>query len=464
MFGRKKKAEVPKRTGHVDVEGKPSGAYLIASTETASVAVQSRIRGRLEAAKLIEATVNPATAVKVPVGAVSGYEYPEDFNDFQDYLDAYNYIPFVARAVDIKQFMTWQMGYDLECDDESSKKGITEFLTKIQADTVVRDGNLFALLFGNMYWKIQKDKKDFLRPLNPMGMGLKLDSESVVTEYRYEVKMGKVERFKPEEILHLKIHAEPWSQFGVSTLRRVLPTVKALLFMEEKLPWIARRRADPLLLLNIGTKDAQVDDESYKRIKNDIVNRKPGEDIFNQNQIIESVQEIYQSASVGGRQTVEPIIAHFVRNLVAGLGVPEPALGFGGTTTMATADYQERILQSEIRDYQRGLKRLHESVIFPLEKTSKPVKLVWRPLTEEDKATLSKMLQGEVEHAMVSPEFASKRLGYPDDARKDVVIDSRLVPTTIANDATAERKKRIEVYGKLAASLDEEAARSRKPA
>ena len=432
MFGRKKKTEVPKRTGHVDVEGKGSGAYLVASTETGAATNQQSIRGRLQEAKLIEATVNPATAVKMPAGAVSGYEYPDDFNDFQDYLDAYNYIPFVARAVDIKQFMTWQMGYDLECDDESSKKAITEFLTKIQADTVIRDGSLFALIFGNMYWKIQKDKKDFLRPLNPMGMGLKLDSESVVGEYRYEVKMGKVERFKPEEILHLKIHAEPWSNFGVSTLRRVLPTVKALLFMEEKLPWIARRRADPLLLVNVGAKDGQVDDETYKRIKTDIVNRKPGEDIFNQNQIIESVQEIYQSASVGGRQTIEPIIAHFVRNLVAGLGVPEPALGFGGTTTMATADYQERILQSEIRDYQRGLKRLHESVIFPLQETSKPVKLIWRPLTEEDKAILSKTLQGEVEHAIVSPGFASKRLGYPDEARKGVVIDSRLVPLAIS--------------------------------
>jgi hypothetical protein len=440
MFGRKKKAEPPKRTGQVDLEGKSSGAYLIASTETASISAQSRIRGRLQEAKLIEASVNPATAVKMPVGAVSGYEYPDDFNDFQDYIDAYYYIPYVARAIDIKQFMIWQMGYDLECDDEPSKKRLTDFLTKIQADTVIRDGNLFALLFGNMYWKIQKDKKDFLRPLNPIGMGLKLDSESVVTEYRYEVKMGKVDRFKPEEILHLKFNAEPWSLFGVSTLRRVLPTVKALLFMEEKLPWIARRRADPLLLVNIGAKDGQVDDESYKRIKDSIINRKPGEDIFNQNQIIESVQEIYQSASVGGRQTVEPIIAHFVRNLVAGLGVPEPALGFGGTTTMATADYQERILHSEIRAYQRALKRLHESVIFPLEKTSTPVKLIWRPLTEEDKATLSKTLQGEVEHAIVSPEFARKRLGYPDDARKGVVIDSRLVPTTVASEAAHQER------------------------
>jgi hypothetical protein len=219
-----------------------------------------------------------------------------------------------------------------------------------------------------------------------------------------------------------------------------------------------------LLLLNIGTKDAQVDDESYKRIKNDIVNRKPGEDIFNQNQIIESIQEIYQSASVGGRQTVEPIIAHFVRNLVAGLGVPEPALGFGGTTTMATAEYQETILQSEIRDYQRGLKRLHESGIFPLEtSTSKPVKLVWRPLTEENKEILSKVLQGEVEHAIVSPEFASKRLGYPDDARKDLVIDSRLVPTGLASDDGEERKKRLEVYEKLSKSLDKDLSRTRRP-
>jgi hypothetical protein len=199
--------------------------------------------------------------------------------------------------------------------------------------------------------------------------------------------------------------------------------------MEEKLPWIARRRADPLLLVNIGAKDGQVADESYKRIKESIINRKPGEDIFNQNQTIESVQEIYQSASVGGRQTVEPIIAHFVRNLVAGLGVPEPALGFGGTTTMATADYQERILHSEIRAYQRTLKRLHESVIFPLEKTPTPVKLIWRPLTEEDKATLSKTLQGEIEHAIVSPAWARQRLGYPEDAGKGTVMSATLVPS-----------------------------------
>jgi hypothetical protein len=117
---------------------------------------------------------------------------------------------------------------------------------------------------------------------------------------------------------------------------------------------------------------------------------------------------------------------------------------------MATADYQERILEAEVRDYQRALKRMHEKLIFSLVKTAKPVKFLWRPLKTEDKEALSKMLQGEIEHAIVSPGWARKRLGYPDDASKGVVLDSRFVPITLASEAVAERKKRMELYDKLA--------------
>jgi len=447
---KKPEPEKPKPLGLVAVEGKTSGAYLVASTESQGVVSESRIRGRLHAAKLIEATVNPATAVKVSVSTVSGVKYPDDFNDFQDYLDAYYYIPYVARAVDIKQFMIWQMGYDLECEDDKSKQAVTDLLTEIEADTVIRDGCLFGLIFGNMYWELQDGPK--LRALNPMKMGKKVDSKQQVTEYRYEPEFGNVEHFKPDQILDLKFNNEPWALFGVGCLRRILPTVKALLFMEEKLPWIARRRADPLLAVQIGSKDNVVDKDTFDRTKNGIINRKPGEDIFHDG--ILAIQEVYQSASVGGRQTVEPILAHFSRNLVAGLGVPEPALGFGGTSTMATAEYQERILEAEIHACQRALKRLHESVIFPLAETSKPVKLIWRPLKEEDKKALSEVLQGEIEHAIVSPDWARQRLGYPEDAGKGVVIDSRFVPTGFAESAGEERKKRMKLYDKLAKDLD----------
>jgi hypothetical protein len=448
---KRKKREPPKPLGLVSVEGKGTQSFLIASTEETSLASQTRIRGRLENAHLIEANVNPTTAAKVSVGSISGVKYPDDFNDFQDYLDSYNYIPYVARAVDIKQFMIWQMGYDLESTDEGSKKSVDDFLTKIEADTVIRDGSLYALLFGNMYWQTKNDEP--FRPLNPMRMGKKPDSSGQIAEYVYVPEFGKTERFKPKEIVDLKFNNEPWALFGVGCLRRVLPTIKSLLFMEEKLPLIARRRADPLLLINIGSAGNVVDKPTYDRIKNSVVNRKPGEDIFNDGTIT-GVQEIYQSASVGGRQTVEPILAHFMRNLVAGLGVPEPALGFGGTTTMATADYQERILEAEIRDYQRKLKRMHEADIFSLMSPHSPVKLVWRPLKNEDKEALSKMLQGEIEHAIVSPGWARQRLGYPEDAGKNTVIDARFVPAGIAAEMQSERKKRMELYDRLSKDLE----------
>ncbi len=452
MFGRKKHQDKKEPLGLVTVEGKSSPSYLVASSDQASDSSKlSSIRGRLEAAHLIEqsSTLNPALAVPLITSGAGGYTYPIDFYDYKDYLDIYYYIPYAARAVDIKHFMIWQMGYDLQCEDKGTLASVQKFLAEKELDVVLREGSLYGLIYGNMYWHLEPDES--LVPLNPARVGVKLSpGTNEVIEYRYEPVFGKVFKFKPEEVLHLRLNPEPWGTFGVSSLKRVLPTVKALVFMEEKLPLIARRRADPLLAIQIGDKDNPVDEQKFKSIKGDIINRNPGEDIFHDGLL--KIQEVYQSASVGGRQTVEPIIDHFVRNLVAGLGVPEPALGFGGTTTMATAEYQERVLEAETRNYQRILKKFFEDVIFPLAKVAKPVSLNWKPLTEEDKEALSKMFQGDIEHGIVSPEWARQRLGYPEEAGKGTVMSTRLqawalptigeqptIPTT-----SPEAKKRME--------------------
>jgi len=414
--------------GLVDVcSGFDGNAVLIASSE--QPIVYGGIRRTLENAKLVEAKMNLKKAIKLSVMVKQGIEYPDDFMDFQDYLDAYYYVPYVARAIDVKQFMIWQMGYDLESTDESSKRRVEEFLRDIEADTVIREGTLYALIFGNMYWRVER-KADSVRliPLDPMRVGIRLDSsKELIERYVYTDRQNRTREYKPSEVIHLKFNAEPWSLFGVSTLRRVLPTVKQLLFMEEKLPWIARRRADPLLEIQIGGPDMPIDKARFNRIKNQIKNRKPGEDIYHDG--ILKIQEVYKSPGIGGtRQTIEPLLKHFQDNLVAGLGVPEPALGFGRTTTQATAEYQERILEAEVRAYQRAIKRMHENRLFKLVRTSSPVKLVWRPLKAEDVYQLSKKLMDEIEHGVVSPAYARQRLGYPDEAGRDAVIDQRLVP------------------------------------
>jgi len=428
LFQRRKR----KPEGWVSVAGRTSGsrqAVLIASTEQQQQ-LGGSIRKRLQREALIsESVVNPRTAVKIPFTKTAGVTYPDDINDFQDYWDAYLYIPYVARAVDIKQAMIWQMGYELESTDEGSRKSVERFLTEIEADTVIREGTLYALLFGNMYWQIvRKGGKIRLRPLNPLKpMGVKLDEKNRIVQYVYKPEWGKRETFKPDEIIHLRFNALPGMIFGVSSLRRVLPTVKLILYMEEKLPLIARRRADPLLEFQIGSFEHPVSPETAEKIKNMILNRKPGEDIFHDGTIVK-IEEVYKSPGIGARQAVEPLLKHFRENLIAGLGVPEIALGFGRTTTEATAWYQQQLLEAEIRSYQRALKRMHENQLFQLIRTRSSVRLVWRPLKEEDKEALSKKLQGEIEHGIISPGYARQLLGYPDEAGEHAYIDQKLVP------------------------------------
>jgi hypothetical protein len=65
------------------------------------------------------------------------------------------------------------------------------------------------------------------------------------------------------------------------------------------------------------------------------------------------------------------------------------------------------------------LKRLHESSIFSMVRTRSLVNLVRRPVKSEDKEAQSRMLQGEIEYGIVSPDSARQRLGCPDEAGKD---------------------------------------------
>ena len=418
--------------GRVAVESRVPDGYLIASTEH-QTQPQSSIREQLVRANLIrESVLNPESAVKTFGYRISGVTYPEDFNDFAEYLNAYYYVPFVARAIDIKQAMIWQNGYTLESENEETLREAEEFLARIEADTIIRAGTLYAMIFGNMYWRVKgingEDEEIRLVPLNPLKMGVRLDKETGgLISYVYQPRFGKTVEYKPDEIIHLKFNAEPWNVFGVSNLRRCLPTIKAILFMEQKLPLIARRRADPLLEIQIGSSNNPVDEATFNRVKNSILSRKPGEDIFHDG-VITKISEVYQAGGLGGqRQTIEGIISHFRENLIAGLGVPEVVLAFGSTTLKGTAVEQMEALESEIRAYQRELKRLHENRIFKIAGI-KNVKLNWRPLRPEDQIALSRKLCEEIKHGIVSPEYARKRLGYPDEAGENAVLQQNLIP------------------------------------
>ena len=113
--------------------------------------------------------------------------------------------------------LIWQSGYDLE-GPEAAVRRAEEFLAGIEADTVIRDGTLYAVIFGNMYWLIRREgDRVSLKPLNPMKIGIRQEEKTgLPRSYVYQPEFGRREEYKPEEIIHLRFNAEPWSIFGVS--------------------------------------------------------------------------------------------------------------------------------------------------------------------------------------------------------------------------------------------------------
>ena len=375
------------------------------------------IREQLKESTLIDGRILPKVAT---IQGVEGV-YPEDYGDYNDYYDAYAYIPFVAQAVNIKHMLIWQNGFDTESEKPRHKHTADQFLKKINADVVLQDGTLHGLLTGNCYWLGEKTREGWQFKVLDSRHVIKANDEKnfiyIPEQTKKAEKLPELTVTEKRGILHLPFNCLSGS-YGVSSLKRVIVTIKGLLYMERYMPKIVRKRGDPLLAIKIDAANP----EEFKRIKKEITQRKGSEDIFHDGTV--EIEEVYKSTPRFG---VYEIVKHFRDNLVAGLGVPEVALGFGGTTTMATAEYQERLLISELRSYQRQIKRFIEQKLFPLIGIT-DVKINWRPIKGEDLNELSKRYCLEVEHGILSPKYARQLLGYPDEAGEGAVINQSFIP------------------------------------
>jgi hypothetical protein len=429
---------------NVFVEGseRDRGAILVASTKTPPVEFGT-IRHALLRQKLISEAlfrqIDGNWAFQADQLYDARLKYPEDHKDFTDYYDAAMLIPFSGRAIEIKQEMLWQSGYSLVAKEEKVAKALELTMFEAGADTAIRDGTFWAFVFGDMYWLIGDGNR--LIPLNPMKTGIELDSDGQLKNYIYAPRFGDRKTYAPEKVLQLSFGKKPWDHFGTSSLRKALPTIKQLIFMEEKLPLIARHRAEPVLLVEISPPEPgamRYDKDTFERIRDEIKGRPTGQDIFHDGSV--KITEVYQAASIGGRQTIEPLMQHFRDNLVAAISIPDVALGFGSTTTQATAEYQERLLEAEIRAHQRVIKQFLEKHVFPLYAPGEEVEVVWRPISDEDKAQQTDRLTREIAHGIISPAYARKILGDPPEAGEGALIDARFVPLNMLIPQTQKKE------------------------
>jgi len=396
--------------------------------------------------RLIEQTVNTGSLQKIGtlrprmVTKARGQDvlFPPDHQNYQDYWDAYLYVDFVHRAIAAKNAAMWQEGFETVPMEKGGKFDVEkqradDLMRALEADVVLPEGSLYAMVLGNMWWEpaygFKTTEEDVvgnsfaaLNPLDPARMAAIVDDQDrrrgTVTEWVQLDQDGKeIARWQGDELIHLRFNRYIGSPFGVGDILAILLTLKSLLYMEQKLPEIVRKRADPTLwyllaqMVNGGLVD--LSDESFRTHVDAIKLLEPTENLFTGSKV-QKVEELYKSAGIAARQGVEVFLDHFKRKLQAGTAAPDVLLGEGRTTTEATAKEQTELFYQDIRWKQRlGMKRLIEREIFTRERPPiLHVKIEPNPLTPDDVFQTSQRLINELRAGLIGPTFARRQLGY----------------------------------------------------
>jgi len=361
-----------------------------------------------------------------------------DYTNYQDYWDSFLYVDFVHRAISAKTATVWQEGFETKIDQKGSEKEkqrADELLTALQIDKILPIGTLYAIIFGNMWYEplygFEAGKMDTgnklaqLKPLDPAAMAAIITDEDkrkgTVTEWVQIGPTGKEEgRWAGDELLHLRFNQYRGSPFGIGDLQCVMLTVKQLLYMEQKLPEIVRKRADPTtwrqLANNVNGNLVALSQKEFDMYKTILSAIEPTEDIYTGPQV-NRIEEVYKGAGIAARQGLESFLEHFKRKLQSGLAVPDILLGEGRMTTEATAKEQTELYHQDIRWKQRlGIVPFIEDEIFTRETPPiQNVKYRPSPLTPDDVYQASQRLINEVKAGIVGPMYARKLLGYPED-------------------------------------------------
>ncbi len=353
--------------------------------------------------------LDPVKRIRVNAG---GWLLPADYDDYDDYLEAFNLVPKVNRAVTYRAYYITQSGFTLE-GPEDAVADAEEAIRLFNTDERLRQAIVYgAGVFGNYYW-IRVGAKWV--PVDPRLVACKWDANKrEVTMWGVKDKPSgsRYVEVKPDDMIHVGFNVEPWGPYGYGSMRSVLITLKHILYIEKYLPAIARNRADPWVKFTIKdpTTGLPYPKAQHDKVKETILARKPGENITDDGSI--TVEEVYQTAGVGGRVDLGAILGLFYDQLHAGLGVSEVALASGGTTLKGTAAYQSEADDAVARGTQRELKRFMEQTLWKLLRIASSVSVNWRPLKPDDKDALSARLRAEVKDGIISAATARRLLGY----------------------------------------------------
>ena len=311
---------------------------------------------------------------------------------YRDYYEGENT---VFAAINTTAWNTIMVGYNLISEDDNAKLLIKEYLSKINLDSTLLDGVIFALVYGDSFIEIVRNSKGDvtnLKNVDPITMNVLYDKFGVTTGYQQKIG-GKLQAsiLKPEDIIHIKFFSKPSSPYGLSLIEPSKETIDRKVSTDEAITNAFIRHGTPKLLIKVGTPEEIPPTSVFTDIKNEL------EDITELNELIVPGLIDITAIDEKGVPGVDEIGNIFQTQLVIGMLCPEEALGLGKGSTEATAKIKEVMYERFIKSIQTKLAyQIRNELINPiLEKNRFEINTVhikFNSVTDADEAVKSKWL------------------------------------------------------------------------
>ena len=316
------------------------------------------------------------------------------------YETALNSVPLLAAAVWLRAEMVTAYGYkftfdtDVELQDFQKKqlKFLSSWKRFVELDNVIQQMSAQMDVFGECFVEKVYDTKSYaeggwgikkLKVVHPYSVSVKRDAFGRVIEYwqePYKIKANtgvfvgtkvaapragprktdeetKIRKAPAETVVHFKARDMTNSTYGNSMFRPIKDVVNIMLGMEDDIADIIRTTARPLTVWRMGDADNPLAVKQMRAIASQIMaGLSRGSDIAIDGRVTVDTVEIGKSVT-----NIEPFQAYILRQIIAGLGVPDTIIGFGASSA-PDAEIKEEMFRRKIMSRQRyiGNKLLNE--------------------------------------------------------------------------------------------------------
>ena len=271
----------------------------------------------------------------------------------------------------INKFGSWTFGRGIKADKANKAK-----LKKIKGNgressrSVLKNCWRVALICGDSFAHIIPDNQGRmtnLKPLNPGKVAIVANEQGIIIAYEQNLGAGKTIRYDPEEIYHLSYEREADEIHGIPMPESLETLILSRNEGITDLRLLYHRTVKPILFYEAETSDTTQLDSLEATINKAFKN---SESIVIPKGV---VGEIKRSSSPQFSTNDINSLAYLkflIRLFVTSIGMPEVIMGWGESTTEASANIIYLAFQQEIEDmqlYNQEAAEIQLNIVFNLE-------------------------------------------------------------------------------------------------